>query len=252
MNVTRTGVIGDLHIPFHNPRIVTLVLDVFEDIGVDRIVLNGDVLDFYGVNSHGPKHPDIRENLEDELDAGREFFNNLRKRFPKIPIVFNAGNHEFRLDRFIIKNCKPFWNILTVEKQMNLELLDIEYFPYNNRYRLEKSNMYIQHSPASYSSPQANFTTNPDSSSIFNCSHRAGMAARTGSKEVYYSYFNGWLSTWDLTPTHKEAFRFIKNHNKWQNCFSIVTCIDETKAINNQYIIDDYKCVVDGNLYEAS
>lgn len=251
MAVTRTAIFNDIHGPWHDPRLVTLVLDVIEDIGVDRIILNGDILDYYGVNMHGPKHPNIRQSLEDEIIWGKDFFSDLRKRFPKQEIVYIFGNHEDRLDRFIIKNCKPFWNILTTDKQMNLDGLNIEWFRYNHRYRLEDSNFYIQHSPSSYSSPQANFTTYPDCSSLFGCSHRVGMAARTGVKEIYYSYFNGWLSTWNLTPEHSEIFRFIKGHNKWQNCFSIATCIDGTEVINNQYIINKYKTVVDGNLYEG-
>lgn len=200
---------------------------------------------------HGPKSPYVRTTLEDEFIWGREFFSDLRKMFPDTEIVFLYGNHEDRLDRFIIKNCKTFWNILTIDKQCRLDDLNIKWHRYNKRYRLEESNFFIQHSPPSYSSPQACFTTYPDCSSLFGCSHRVGMSARTGENGIYYSYFNGWLSNWDLTPEHKEIFRFIKGHNKWQNCFSVATCIDGKEVINNQYLISNYKTVVDGNIYEG-
>lgn len=230
-----------------------LVLDVAEDLKVDRIILNGDVVDFYGVNMHGPKHPDIAFTLEDELNDGRQFMEDLRKRFPNTEIVYNAGNHGFRLDRFILKNAKVFWNLLTIENHFRLKELDIEYHPYNNKYQIEETNCFVQHSPPSYSSAKACLNKKMDQTYIYGCTHREEKACTTGaSGEVYASYFNGWLGSTDLTPQHKEVFSYAKGHQNWQQSFIVVTVIDRTEHHINQYSIRKHKTVVDGHLYDYS
>jgi UDP-2,3-diacylglucosamine pyrophosphatase LpxH len=121
MGITKTGVINDLHLLPNTPRpMVDLVLDAFEDVGIDRLIINGDLLDFININLHGPKHPDVISTLEDEIIEGREFLEELRARFPDIHIVFLFGNHEDRLDRFILKHAKPFWHICRLEAMVFL------------------------------------------------------------------------------------------------------------------------------------
>ena len=250
-------VLGDLHLPFSDSKLVTkdakgLVLDIAEDIGVDRIIVSGDALDFINVSLHGPKHPDIVETLESELNAGREFFESLRKRFPKTHLVYNFGNHTDRLQRFILRHSKPFWNIVTVEKYFRLDEINIEWNKYNYKYQVEKTNLFTQHSPSSYSSPKANLAKKLDQSFIFNCTHRVGSAHLTGgSGTVHSAYFNGWLGSTTETIQHKEVFSYAKGHENWQQGFCIVTVVDEVEFHVNQYLIKNHSVVVDGHLYHA-
>ena len=146
----RILVCSDLHIPYHNPKHVELMLSVAESVGIDELVLNGDVLDAYNLNSHGPKDPKVFSSLEDEYQAGRDFLIESKKRLKGVKIVFLGGNHEDRLDRFVVKNCKAFHNILTTSKMLNLESLDIEWHEYQDPYKLSK-NLFVMHSPPSYS-----------------------------------------------------------------------------------------------------
>lgn len=246
-----------MHIPFEDPTSLGLVIDVAEDIGVSRIVINGDLVDFYSINAHGPKSPLVLESLESELFAAYEFLKDLRKRFPKIPIVYNMGNHEHRLTRFILKNCKAFHNIVSIEKQLFLENLNIEYREYNRKYQLEETNLFIQHSPPSYSvnAAMTSLKTKLDTSSIYGCTHRVQKACLTGdSGNVHSVWMNGWLGSTTLTEGHREVFSYAKGHNNWQQSFMIVT-VDNGK----EFFVDqiDIKpngkkrsCVVEGSLYE--
>lgn len=253
MNITRTMVANDFHIPWHCERNVELVLDIFEDLNLDRLILNGDILDFYNINMHGPKHPDIQKTLQDELDAGREFFHNLRKRFPKKHIVFNAGNHLFRLDRFILANAKPFWNILTADKYLNLKELNIEYYPYNNKYRIEKTNCFVQHSPPSYgiNGAMTSLKKKLDQTYIYGCTHRVQHACLTSaSGQIYSAYFNGWLGSTNATKEHEQIYSYTKGHENWQSAFCIVTVKNQKQFHVNQYLIKNHSVVVDGYYYE--
>lgn len=248
--ITLTGVLNDLHIPFGDDRAINLVLDAFQDLKIDRLVLNGDVLDFYNLSMHGPKHPDVQALLENEIDAGREFFNSLRKRFPTQEIVMQSGNHEVRLDRFIINNAPPFWNLYTIEKMLQLKELGIVYYPYNTRVQLENTNLYIQHSPPSYTSAKQAYASKHDQSSIYGCSHRAERYTRTGaSGTVYETLFNGCLVNVNLNDQTRTVFGYAKGHENWQQCATLVAVEDGVNFHIEQSIIRDYKIKLGGAIY---
>lgn len=255
MSTTRTMVINDLHIPWHCEKSLNLVLNIFEDRKLDRLIINGDMLDMYCVNMHGPKSPLIETTLQDELDAGANFIKKLRERFPRKEIVLCAGNHLVRLNRFILKHAKPFWNVLTVEKHLELERHSIEFYPYQAPCRLEDTNCYVVHSPPSYgqNGARTSLLKKLDRTFIYGCTHRQDSAFMTGaSGEVHAAYFNGWLGSVDATPEHKEIFSYAKGHQSWQQCFCIVTIVDHTEFHVNQYTIKNHKAVVDGYLYDAN
>lgn len=254
IKITRTLVLGDLHIPWQDPKLVSLVLDIAQDINVDHLFFNGDILDATNISLHGPKHPAIVTTLEDELTAGLEFYQSVRKRFPNTKITHSSGNHCQRLDRFIIQHAKPFWNLLTIKKQLQLETLEIEYYPYNSEVQLENSNVWCQHSPPSYSEtgPMTSLKKKLDRTYIWNCTHRLGAAfSTTANGNLVAGYFNGWLGSTTLTEEHRQVFFYTKGHHNWQAGFSIVTIIDGTEAHIQQVPIINYRCVVDGSLYEA-
>lgn len=201
---------------------------------------------------HGPKHPDIKQTLEDELYAGLEFIQEIRSRFPTQKILFKYGNHEDRLDRWIVKNCKLFWNIVSLDRQLQLKEYSIEYTNYNIPTKILNTNLYIQHSPPSYSENCANTSLKKKigASFIYGCTHRMDYACKTtidGKLQEVYS--NGWLGSTDLSEEHARIFSYAKGHQNWQQCFSIVTVIDKTEYHINQIPIKNYKCVVDGNIY---
>jgi hypothetical protein len=80
--------------------------------GVDCIILNGDILDFYGLSdfSKDPSKPKFRK----EIELGKWFLNELRQAFPKAQIYYKIGNHEMRLERWLmvkapeILDCEEF------------------------------------------------------------------------------------------------------------------------------------------------
>ena len=243
-----------MHLPFGDDELIGLVLDAFEDIGIDRLVINGDLLDFINVNLHGPKSPVIQETLLDELEAGREFIELVRAKFPKAEIVFLYGNHEDRLERFILKHSKVFWNILRLENMLELEKHKVEFYEYNYCYQLEKTNLYIQHSPPSYgeNGARTSLLKKLDASFIYGCTHRKQVSCLTGfSGEVYTVYFNGWLGSTTATPAHTKVFSYAKGHSNWQHSAAVVTVIDGKEFFVDQLDIKNNRLLLDGAIYEA-
>lgn len=252
MGITRTLVFNDVHIPYHDPENLALLVDIAVDIDVDRVVIAGDLLDFYNVNSYG-KHPDVETVLEEEISAGREFLELLRERLPTAEIVFLFGNHEDRLDRYIVDKCPVFWNIIKLEKMLNLKRLNISYEYYNYCYQLEETSLFIQHSPPSYSKSGAltSLELKADRSYIFACTHRRQSAFKTGASGLEYQvYFNGCLCSARLSKEHKRVFSYKKGHENWQQCASIVTVFNRKKFEISQFSLREGTAVVDGALYE--
>ena len=95
----RIGILSDVHIPYHDERAVAAAVDYLAALGLDCLLLNGDICDFYAI-SRWTKDPTKRD-FSGELEACRDFVGWLRQRFPKIPIVYKSGNHEERFQHFI-------------------------------------------------------------------------------------------------------------------------------------------------------
>jgi len=250
--VTQTLVINDIHGPWHDQKAMSLILHSIEHEKIDRLVINGDLLDFINISSHGPKHPDIQAVLDDEISWGFNFFKDLRARFPKLHIVYLFGNHENRLDRFILNNCPAFWNIVRLEKMLNLEKFDIEFYEYNHLYQLESSNLYVQHSPPSYAvnAAMTSLKKKLDISVIYGCTHRAQHASMTGaSGKVHHAWLNGNLMDNGSTAEHRRVFSYTKGHENWQKCFMHVLIEDGVEFHCNQIPIVNNTFYLNGHRY---
>jgi hypothetical protein len=251
INVKTKLVFNDVHGPFEDPIKLELVLlagdFLYSQKKLDEIILNGDILDFYNINSHGPKHPEIQNTLEAEIEWGIDFLSKLRKRFPDVKITFIFGNHEDRLERFIIDKCPAFYNMFQLHKMLRLEELNIDWLPYNNTYQVEKTNLYIQHSPPSYgvNGARTSLLKKHDRSYIWGCTHRVQKAKITGaSGNEYEAWFNGWLGSTTLTNEHKRVFSYAKGHEEWQHAFIILDVVNDNYFQVNQYgFLGDSICI---------
>lgn len=246
-------VFNDVHAPFHSTRLWELVLLIARE-NFDQIIINGDFIDAYHLNMHSDvKHPDVLFTLEDEFHMGGEMLTQLKKAAPNSKITFNAGNHEHRVDRWIVKHAKIFYNFLSVDKMLRLKELGIEYYPYNTALRIGKTNLFVQHSPPSYGQTGArtSLLRKPGASFIYGCTHRMQQAHLTDWMGNLQSvYFNGWLGSTSETDQHKRVYDYVKGHENWQNCFSVIYT-DGTEYWVNQVAINNFKCVFEGNRYEA-
>lgn len=248
MNLTQIGVINDLHIPFQDPIAYT-ILDAFEDQRVEHLIINGDLLDFYSINSYG-KDVNVSLTVQSEIDQGIEFLEMVAKRFKKV--TFLLGNHEKRLCKFISKELPAFHNYLTIDKMLRLEQLGIEWYDYQVPYKVMNSRLRLMHSPPSYgvSGARTSLLKKMDTSYIYACTHRVMHACLTGdSGTVYDCWFNGWLGSTDLTEDHRRVFAYMKGHQSWQHAAMLVTMIDGVDYYCEQLRPSNGKVLCNGNIY---
>lgn len=119
---SRTLVLSDVHIPYHDSTAVRLALEWGKDRQPDTIILNGDICDFFAV-SRWMKDP-RKVRLKEELDATIQFFDYLRALFPKARILWKMGNHEERWEHYLFQKAP--------------ELLDVDAFDYAEIFQLPR------------------------------------------------------------------------------------------------------------------
>jgi len=107
-------IMSDLHFPYHNIRAITETLNYGIAKNIDAILINGDGMDCYLLSKF---NPDPRKrNLKEELDAFGEFLDICRR---IAPVFYKLGNHEERLEYFLIRNAPVLLGI----DEFNLEVL---------------------------------------------------------------------------------------------------------------------------------
>lgn len=244
---------SDYHAPFHDPRILDIIFTVAKDIDATHFVINGDFLDFINVNMWGPKHPDIVETLEDEFYSGRKILEEIRNLLPNTKIILTHGNHESRLERFILKNARPFWNVLKVDSMLDVSRYDVETHPYQHVVQIPNIPFYFTHSPASYGKHPASVSLDKkgEGNWLWSCAHRASTAYKTTSLgSTWEAHTIGWCGHTSLTDSHKQVFSFTKGHESWNSSFVIVELLGENYFISH-HLIRDYKVGVMGYMYES-
>lgn len=109
----RVLLLSDVHIPFHVKEAVEAAVGVGKRHGCDVVLLNGDALDCHNVSRYDPDGSKLR--YENEIEYGKQFFAYLRGQFPKARIVFKEGNHEERLNKYILSRAPALFGIKDVQ-----------------------------------------------------------------------------------------------------------------------------------------
>lgn len=93
-------VMGDVHIPHHDRKTIELAVAEAKKRKCKGVLLNGDILDSHEVSRHDRDPSALR--YVDEVERGKQFLEWLRKQLPAARIIYKEGNHEERLDAYII------------------------------------------------------------------------------------------------------------------------------------------------------
>ncbi len=138
MSIRKLGIIPDAHIPYHHHKAISLVYKVLRAFKPDENIILGDFADFYAVSSHDKDPRRMSFDLEvsavlDELDKVRAI----------APTVFIQGNHEWRLERMIVKKAPELVSVATTPKLLKLAEKGIQYVPYRQSYQV--GNMRFTH-----------------------------------------------------------------------------------------------------------
>jgi len=93
-------IFSDTHFPYHDVRAITTMITDAKKREINSIILNGDILDFYALSKY-QKHPGKR-SVNDEIWQLVEFITILQDEFPSARIFYKIGNHEERLEKYLM------------------------------------------------------------------------------------------------------------------------------------------------------
>lgn len=113
-------ILSDLHLPYHDPRTIERAVAEGVKLGVTGVLLNGDILDSHELSTfdRDPTAPRYAE----ELDAAKGFLRWLRHKLPKARIVWKDGNHEERLQRYLMRHAPALFGLDLVSLPMLLDM----------------------------------------------------------------------------------------------------------------------------------
>jgi predicted phosphodiesterase len=228
-------VFSDVHIPFHSVEALEVMFGYVQDI--DGILINGDLLDFYGI-SRFEKRPD-KPKMREEIEMGKEFFAWLRQEF-KCPIYYKIGNHEERWEKYLISKAPEIFgmNEFRMEDILKLKEFDVQMIDSKALIKFGKLNIIHGHEMG-----ESIFSPVNPARGLFlkaKCSTLAGHNHQTSAH--HENNVNGdAMACWsigcmcDLRPEYR-PFAFTK----WNHGFAVVELIDESGSftVDNKRIID--------------
>jgi predicted phosphodiesterase len=229
----KLGIIGDLHIPYHDEDAIETACDKMEAEEVDSILINGDLLDFYQLSFH-EKDP-RKVHFKNEIESGKQFFEYIRSRFPGIPIYFIPGNHENRFERYLRIKASELLDMDEFRLDVILHVAEykIEYIPF--RTKVVFGDFLIEHGDkipgAGGVVPARTALMRLKTNCIINHFHKSSQSSQRvygiGEPTTIIGYSIGCLC--ELAPDYMEI-------NEWNHGFAILTKVDNLVSVNNYKI----------------
>ena len=228
----RILVLSDIHIPYHDDKALSAALDYAETIGIDHILLLGDICDFFAV-SRWQKNPEER-NLSQELMFTRQFLQHLRERF-KGRIIYKIGNHEERWESYMYTKAPEICGVADFEiyNLLNFAKYGVEEVKGRQKIKAGKNLTLIHGHELFGSAAPVNFArtlqTNLGVCAI--AGHR-----HTTSQHCFKSADNKYIHCWslgclcDLEPEYAVL-------NKWNHGFMIIELDGDDFYVDNKRII---------------
>lgn len=210
-------------------------------VGVDEIVLLGDYVDFYAASRY-PKDPRVGTLLSEEVESCVQGLDELDRHFPQAKKVYLEGNHEVRLESFLIEKAPVLFGVTEIRFLFGLNQRPLwSYIPFGReqKYRVLGADLYAFHRPKA-SSPKLHIARTM-CSSLYGDIHkieRAHAVSLDGRHLV--AVCPGWLG-----DVSSRVFDYMPSVPQWQLGFSIVSLdpssndffIETCEIKNNQTIV---------------
>lgn len=246
-----TLVIGDVHIPAHDPKAVALVLEWLQDHPVDHVILNGDIIDAYEISrwvQPGNRGPGLAE----EIRQGREFLAAVREALgPKGRITWIEGNHCYRFKSYIANQAPSISELehnVTLEDQLQFERFGIDFVECSGA---RWFSVYIEAAPGilvghfNKTSVNAGYAVKGlldkyGASIITGHGHCMGTSHRTHHTGPIWGYEGGCLC--DLAPPYCEP-------HHWAQGFHVIRELEGQAPQIERVVISGHSFVYGGIFY---
>jgi predicted phosphodiesterase len=212
----KTLIISDCHFPYENKEAIKTALEAGKENNVNRIILNGDIIDFHAI-SRFQKDPKERD-LRNEIERTREFIYSLRKKFPRAEIIYKDGNHEARLTAYLWSKAEEFSDLpeLSLQSLLHFKQNKIVFSAKDEVIKNGKLSVIHGHEAGSICTvypARALFLTSLTNTIAGHCHRQSSFVKRTLTGEIYKTFTTGCMCS--LKSDYA-------THNDWVNSFALV------------------------------
>jgi predicted phosphodiesterase len=207
--------IPDSHIPYENKDAFALMLKAGKAFKPDHTIILGDFADFYGVSSHS-KDPNRALQLKEEIEQVKVGLDKVKALGAKNN-QYVAGNHEDRLERYLMDKAPELFNFISIPKILELKEKGFHYTPYKQAYKIGKLHVTHDAGNAGRSAHQKSLDTFQHNI-IIGHTHRLGyMVEGNANGDRHVSAMFGWLgNVEDINYMHR-----VKAVKDWTLGFGI-------------------------------
>ena len=101
--------LSDIHYPFHDERALEAAIEYGIKHDPTILLLGGDIIDCHDLSVHDkdPRH----RYTEVELNMIGDELAQFKAAFPKARIIWQEGNHEHRLKRYLMRKAPELWGL---------------------------------------------------------------------------------------------------------------------------------------------
>lgn len=117
--------LSDIHIPYQDTALVASALRLIEDVRPDRVVINGDVADFFQCSRFNMAEERMEE-LQSDIDAANAFRRSVREAAPNAAIDETEGNHDNRITTYVRKNARAVASLRSLEPRFLFAYDDLD------------------------------------------------------------------------------------------------------------------------------
>lgn len=241
-SLERWLLIPDCHVPFQDVAAFRLMLRAAKTCGVRNVAVLGDFIDCFSVSSH-PKSPNRRLDLEEELEAGRAALSEIESVCTG-QRIYVAGNHEDRLERYLIDKAPALFNTVKVEKLLELSKRGWRYVPYKDHVKIGK--LYLTHDAGKAGKQAHHDALNAfQGNVVIGHTHRIGYAVEGNAKgKPHVGAMLGWLGDVDAV----DYLHRIRAKRDWAHGFGLMYKEPDGCVHIVPVPIVNGKCVVEGRL----
>ena len=236
------AVLQDTHNPFQDQRVLREVELFLAELQPDLVVYPGDMGDFYLLSKFDKNH--ARANsLQKDLNSTAQLFKRHRTLMPNTRMIFELGNHEDRLRKFLWSKSPALasLDVLTVEGLYKLTDSGVECVDYaegilfNGNFLVTHGELIRAHS--GYTAK--GMSDKHGESGMHGHTHRGGNSLKTRRYGVY-----GWWENFCLCLLDPDYL----THPDWQQGFSVVTFIRNRFWVQQMQIVNR-KFMFNGKVY---
>ena len=226
-------ILSDMHIPFYCRRSIQAAIKHGEERGINCIILNGDIIDFYGL-SRFVKDKKLR-SVKRELDMAKEFLGYLREKFPNVEIYFKTGNHEDRWKHYLWNNADDISDLKELELETVLRIKEKRIKFIDDKRPIKAGKLFILHGHELFLSGAVNVARTirlkTNENTLFGHFHKTqDDFTTTLSNKTIGSFSTGALC--GLHPLYMPI-------NNWNNGFARIEIIqDGNFCVHNKKILN--------------